>query len=109
MNQQDLIKLAKDLGFDAKFVSSTTWKYSNRENIRHLIWLTELRYYIFEKWKVYIAVAFLPAYNLFEYNLKYVIDQEVTEDESKLSYKSEIEALYAGVSYFLTKIEDNDK
>jgi len=100
MNQQELVKIAKDLGFESKLIAGTPWKYSNREDLRRMMWLIQLRQYVFETWKVYIAVTFLRD-NLFEYNFRYVLDNEFHEDESKLSYNTEIEALHEGLSYFL--------
>jgi hypothetical protein len=101
---EELIKKAKNLGFESVIVSSIPWKYSNREGLRKMIWLTQLKMFILDTWKTHISIRY-RCDGTFEFWLSYVLDGEFKEDDSRCSYYTELEALQAACEYFLGNIE----
>lgn len=43
LEKEELIKLAKDKGFTSDFLYNKPFKYSNKEKLRWLFWLNELK------------------------------------------------------------------
>ena len=102
---EELIKKAKDLGFESTIVSSIPWKYSNREGLRKTIWLIQLKQFIFEKWKSHISIRY-RCDDTFEFWICYTLDHEFHEDDSRCSYHTELEALQAACEYFINNISE---
>jgi hypothetical protein len=100
---EDLIKKAKLIGFESKIISDKSWKYSNREELRKMMWLTQLKMYIFENWKTYIDTRY-RCDDTFEFWISYVSDFEFHEDDSDCAYHTEIEALQAGIERYLITV-----
>lgn len=96
---EELIKLCKhdDIKFESTFLFNMPYKYSNKEELRKLFWLTELRQFIFNKLGVYVAVDFQYDSNLFYY----LFDVNGETMISKDMYGSETDALLEGLTYFL--------
>ena len=101
---EKLIKKAKDLGFESTIVSSISWKYSNREELRKMMWLTQLKQFIFDTWKSHIDIRYRRD-DTFEFWICYTLDHEFHENDSRCSYNTELEALQAACEYFLGNIE----
>lgn len=100
---KELVKKAKDLGFEPVIVGSLPWKYSNRENLRKMIWLMQLKEFIFSKWNRHISVRH-RCDDTFDFLISYTLDNEFYEKDSDLSYKTELESLQAGCEHYINSI-----
>ena len=50
-----IVKL-KDLGFEASFVYGKPYKYSTKEDLRWILWLTEVRFWLIDKYNLNINI-----------------------------------------------------
>ena len=96
---EELIKLCKheDIEFESTFLFNRPYKYSNKEELRKLFWLTELKQFIFTKFEVFINIDYIPTSKEFGYSWHYNLEPMI----SKYTYPSESLALIAGIEYFL--------
>lgn len=95
--KEELIKLAKELGFESKIVSSIPWKYSQNEELRYCLWMCELQKWVRDIHN--IDVVIIPneiGYEYFIYNryppMKFV-GREVFQHYEKALEAGIIEAL----------------
>lgn len=51
-----LIKLAKDNKFESTFLCNNPYKYSNKEDLRYLFWLTELQTWLRDVHDVHVQI-----------------------------------------------------
>ena len=56
-----LSKLAKDKGFGSLIVGSDPWQHvdKTKEDVRYLLYMTEIQKWLIEKYKMYILVDFV--------------------------------------------------
>jgi len=94
---EELIKLCKheDIKFESSFLYNHPYKYSGKEELRKLFWLTELKQFIYNKFNVYVSIDHEPSGFYFSFTL---ISAPLI---SKLHYDTEILALQKGLEYFL--------
>lgn len=102
---EELIKLADEIGFTSKFLYSRPFKYSpEKEQLRKLFWLIELRQHIQKSFGVYVGII---EDGYWEYNInKFYFSWWMNNRHSvsKISYNNEVDALEAGLIYFITEI-----
>lgn len=51
-----LIKLAKDNKFESTFLCNNPYKYSNKEDLRYLFWLTELQTWLRDVHDIHVQI-----------------------------------------------------
>lgn len=97
---EKLIKLCKheDIEFESTFLFNMPYKYSNKEELRKLFWLTELRQFVFNKFGVYVAVEYQSELNLFYYLFEINKETMISKD----MYVSETDALMEGLTCFIS-------
>ena len=99
---EELIKKAKIVGFESKFLYNKPYKYSSLEPLRRLFWLTELRQHIFVNWFAYVGVSYRRD-GTFEFTISDEGGREFQKD-SNMSYITEAEALQAGIELYLQNV-----
>ena len=100
---EELIRKAKLIGFESKFLYNKPYKYSSLEPLRRLFWLTELRQYILVNWFTYIKVSY-RCDSTFEFTISYTDPGGFIDKESDIAYRTEPEALQAGLEKYLQNV-----
>lgn len=67
--KQELIDLAIKHKFSSKFLYQVAYKYSTKENLRYLFWMTELQQWLREVYNINVESNYLP--NISKYRSLY--------------------------------------
>jgi len=103
---EKIIKTAKEIGFESKFLYNKPYKYSSREELRSLFWLIEFKQYIWLKYSVYLS-SNLRYDGTFEYNVQF--HHKILEGfnyNSTYSYLTEYDAIKSGIEYILENLKN---
>lgn len=57
MNKEEIISLAKEKKFQSNFLYNRPYKYSNKEELRWLFWLTEVQKWLREEYEFHITAS----------------------------------------------------
>lgn len=113
MEKEEIIKLAKEIGFQSQFLHNKPYKYSNKEDLRWLFWLTELQKWLREIHNFHITVSEVWKINN-DYNLTGEIDffesfgfnGDYETNFVFSPYNSHIEAFEMALYYVLSHINN---
>jgi len=93
-----LIILAKEKGFESKIVYSNKYKHSSNEDLRYLLWMTELQKELRDKYNCLVEVSF------FKKDYKNELGWSVSVDNYKTDWSNQTE-----IDYYKTYFINHDK
>jgi hypothetical protein len=103
MTKEELIALAKKKGFESEFLYNKPYKYSNKESLRWLFWLTEIQAML-RKHLIWVEVTI---YNENSYNMNIIRWAWIMSDgDEQIIIGEYVNVLATGIEIALNKLPD---
>lgn len=103
--KDQIIQKAKQLGFVSKFFNDKPYKYSNKEDLRYYLWLSELSLWLQSEYQVY-TYPILLALMFPEQGWGFEIVFKGENFDEDTTYHNQEQALEAGIFKSLILIEN---
>lgn len=105
-------KLTNDKKFKSQFLSEKPYKYSNKENLRYLFYLTELNNWLRDNYQIFIEVVYIATIDKFNCYINPNIKNVGIEKGyvysipcNKIYYDNASDALEAGILNVYKKLQ----